>query len=133
MGVEGQSSASTGLDVADSDQLTWLKTLAGPEHAERRDSLHRMAALVAADSPNPVAGDARFLSIEHASRLAQHVGLDTAHIVAGPGHTALTTVITMARLRSAAPRVKRVSAIRRPAPGIRPRSPSRASTSLTSR
>ncbi|MAB20301.1 MAG: hypothetical protein CMH33_05230 [Microbacterium sp.] len=45
------------LDVADPDQLAWLETLVWPEHAERRDRLHRAAALVAADPPHLVAGD----------------------------------------------------------------------------
>lgn len=45
------------LDVADPDQLAWLETLVWPEHTERRDRLHRAAALVAADPPHLVAGD----------------------------------------------------------------------------
>lgn len=45
------------IDVADADQLAWLETLVWPEHTERRDRLHRAAALVAADPPHLVAGD----------------------------------------------------------------------------
>ncbi len=45
------------IDVADPDQLAWLETLVWPEHTERRDHLHRAAALVAADPPHLVAGD----------------------------------------------------------------------------
>ncbi|PVW05176.1 hypothetical protein DEA06_05300 [Microbacterium sp. Gd 4-13] len=45
------------IDVANPDQLAWLETLVWPEHTERRDRLHRAAALVAADRPHLVAGD----------------------------------------------------------------------------
>ncbi len=43
------------IDVADPDQLAWLETLVWPEHRERRERLHRAAALVAADPPHLIA------------------------------------------------------------------------------
>lgn len=45
------------IDVADADQLAWLETLVWPEHAERRERLHRAAEIVASDPPHLVAGD----------------------------------------------------------------------------
>lgn len=45
------------IDLSDSDQRDWLETLVWPEHAERRERLHRAANIVAADPPHLVAGD----------------------------------------------------------------------------
>lgn len=45
------------IDVTDADQFKWLETLIWPEHAERRDRLHRAATIAAIDPPHLVAGD----------------------------------------------------------------------------
>lgn len=45
------------LDVRDPADLAWLDALVWPEHIERRERLHRAAALAAADPPHLVRGD----------------------------------------------------------------------------
>jgi hypothetical protein len=45
------------LDVRDPADLAWLDALIWPEHTERRERLHRAAAIVAADPPQLVGSD----------------------------------------------------------------------------
>lgn len=47
------------LDVADADDMAWLRACVWPEHVERRRRLDLAAAIVAADPPEIMRGDLR--------------------------------------------------------------------------